>query len=129
MDRYTLSKNERLSSLKEIESLFKEGQSFSSYPFRLVWRSAGSEGDPPVQVVFSVPKKKFPRAVDRNRIKRLMREVYRMAKPDLYRELAGSKMFYLALIYTGNDLRDFTAIQTGLHKALDRWIKTLRQNL
>ena len=67
MVRYTLSKPERLSSLKAIEKLFKEGQSLAKYPVRLVWlevREADKQ-EFPVQVMFSASKKKFSKADER----------------------------------------------------------------
>ena len=89
MVRYTLSKPERLSSLKAIEKLFKEGKSLAKFPVRLVWveQSEPEKQEFPIQVMFSASKKKFSRAVDRNRIKSLMREGYRLAKPELYKTL------------------------------------------
>jgi ribonuclease P protein component len=127
MVRYTLSKQERLCSLKGIEALFKEGQSLAKYPVRLVWQEMD---DPeakeyPVQVMFSVSGKKFPRAVDRNRIKRLMREGYRLYKPTLYSLLPQGKYYQLALIYTGTEIPDFTVIQKSIITALDRWSKSI----
>ena len=127
MVRYTLSKQERLCSLKGIELLFKAGQSLAKYPVRLVWQEPD---DPktqefPVQVMFSVSKKKFPRAVDRNRIKRLMREGYRLYKPTLYTLLPQGKFYQLAIIYTGTAILDFTVIQKSITVALERWSKNI----
>lgn len=122
MARFTLSKQERLSSLKEIERLFAEGKSLTKYPFRLVWSESLSESGFPVQVMFSVSKKKFSSAVDRNRIKRLMREAYRLWKPDFYQALPDGKTFNLGLIYTGNEILEFQTIQKSLTQALERMI-------
>lgn len=123
MARYTLSKTERLSSLKAISQLFDTGSSLAVTPIRLVWLSVPqSPVDPGIQVMFSVPKKKFPRAVDRNRIKRLLREGYRLRKPMLYERLAEGRHYHLAILFTGNDMPDYALIQKSLHVALDRWL-------
>ncbi len=130
MVRYTLCKQERLSSLKGIEKLFKEGRSVAKFPIRLVWldNSEPETQSFPVQVMFSVSKKKFPRAVDRNRIKRLMREGYRMNKPGLYLTLPPGRCFHLSLIYSGTEISDHAVIQKGITLALERWLKELEKD-
>ncbi len=127
MKRFTLSKLERLTSRKEIEFLFAEGHSLTKYPVRLIWRETPHSISPeiPVQAMFSVSKKKFPRAVDRNRAKRLMRESYRLLKPELFKSIETKKSYQLGWIYTGNELADFVTIQKSIAAALDRWIKQL----
>jgi ribonuclease P protein component len=122
MTRFTLAREERLSSLRDIEALFKEGKSLTKYPVRLVWRVAAAPGTYPVSIVFSVSKKKFPRAVDRNRIKRLLRENYRLLKPDFYERIPNGMHFHVGLIYTGREIPDHAAIQRSLAIALEKLI-------
>jgi ribonuclease P protein component len=128
MARYTLSKAERLSSLKAIGLLFESGASLASGPVRLIWRTPDfTEGDfPPIQVMFSVSKKRFSRAVDRNRIKRLLRECYRLRKPGLYENIDPTQRFHLALLFTGNEMPDYAQIQKSVHGALDRWLVKIK---
>jgi ribonuclease P protein component len=131
MVRYTLSKPERLSSLKAIEKLFKEGKSLAKFPIRLVWvgHSEPEKQEFPIQVMFSASKRKFSRAVDRNRIKRLMREGYRLAKPELYTSLPSGRSYHLALIYSGTEILDFDVIQKSMNQALERWLKALSEDI
>ena len=78
--RLTLKKEEKLKNKRLIETLFEEGKSLSKFPLRLVYLQLEHSSNYPIQVAFSAPKRKFKKAVDRNRIKRLMREAYRKNK-------------------------------------------------
>ncbi|MEP6646830.1 MAG: ribonuclease P protein component [Saprospiraceae bacterium] len=129
MNQFTLSRQERLSSKKDIDLLFTEPLSLTKYPIRLVWRELPiyTEAESPVRAMFSVSKKKFAKAVDRNRAKRLMKESYRLIKPALFEMLPAKKSFHLALLYTGNELLDFVTIQKSLATALERWTKKCQQ--
>ncbi|MEO6132157.1 MAG: ribonuclease P protein component [Saprospiraceae bacterium] len=128
MKRFTLSKQERLSSKKDIDFLFAEGQSLTKYPIRLVWRETVLiPEESSVRAMFSVSKKKFPRAVDRNRAKRLMKESYRLIKPDLLTDIPQQKSYHLAFMYTGSELLDFVVIQKSIAIALERWTKKCQQ--
>ena len=127
MPRFTFSKDERLTSLKEIDKLFAEGKSITSQPLRLIWRPSDSvqPGAARVKVMFAVMKKKFPHAVDRNRVKRLLRENYRMLKPDLFSEMKDERHYSIAFLFLGNELPKYDAIQKAMSNALQRWLKTI----
>ena len=78
----TFKKQERLKSKKTIELLFKNGNIINEFPVKAVWiKTTLPEKDAVSQVSFSVPKRLFKKAIDRNRIKRLLRESYRLNKP------------------------------------------------
>ena len=96
-EKLTFRKQERLTGEIRIKELFEKGEFLLSYPFRVGYVVA-PKSDVPVKVVISVPKKRFKRAVNRNRIKRLIRESYRLNKKSLY-ELLGEKGYaiYLAV--------------------------------
>lgn len=78
----TFTKEERLCSKRDINSLFNSGSSFVVFPFRVVYHVIPKEKIE-AKVIISVSKKRFRRAHDRNRIKRLMREAYRLQKAEL----------------------------------------------
>lgn len=127
MMRFTFSKNERLSSQKEIDQLFKEGKSLNSPPLKLIWfkKELPDQSLPAVRVMFGVPKKNFPRAVDRNRMKRLMRESYRLSKNELFEKIDPGTAYNMAVLFTGKELTDYATIQSALKNALDRWLKKI----
>jgi len=85
--KYTLGKEERLKSRKIIGRLYAEGKSIKAYPLRMMYLQTAHTSDFPCQVGVSVPKRNFKRAVDRNRIKRLLRESYRLEKYTVYSEV------------------------------------------
>lgn len=121
MKKYYFNKEERLCSIKLIDELYTQGSSFVLYPFRFVYKETISQATP-VQIVISVPKRKFKKAVDRNRIKRQIREVYRHAKEDLvYPHLASkNKNIHLLIIFTGNEIITTASIRKKLNLGLER---------
>ena len=80
---YSFPKKEKLTSKIIIDRLFKDGQSRFKYPFRILFLSDEVYSEPFPQLVISVSKRNFKRAVNRNRIKRLIREAYRLQKHEL----------------------------------------------
>ena len=120
--RNTLGKDERLKSRKSMDLLFKSGQSFAVFPIRVIWLKNDMENPAfPVQVMFSATKKKFKKATDRNRIKRLMREAYRLNKQLLYEPLRAKGVpIIAAFIYTGQSLPQFEEVQDKIILTLQR---------
>lgn len=98
----TFKKEERIVSNLLIETLFEKGnsQSLSAYPLRAVYlRTEHRKGFAPVQLLISVPKKKFKHAVDRNRVKRQIREAYRKNKLLLEGTVDEGQMLLIAIIW------------------------------
>ncbi len=79
----TFPKREHLKSEKELAELFSNGVAFIVYPMRIVFMKVQPDRPVPVCAMFGAPKKHFRHAVDRNRMKRLMREAYRRQKHTL----------------------------------------------
>ena len=102
MEDFSFKRGERLKSRKEIARLFQKGQSFGQYPLRLIWlEKKEKEGDFPIQLAVSVPKKKFKKAYQRNRIKRQIKEAYRLQRTHLYTQLeVEGRSFSWMLIYS-----------------------------
>lgn len=116
----TFSKNEKLCSTKSIEKLFSSGSSFIAYPIRVVF-STENEPDRDKQipaVLISVSKKKFKRAVKRNRVKRLIREAYRLKK-SLFHDLLQQKgrSINIAFLYLKDELPEYAEIEKAIQKA------------
>lgn len=100
MGKFSLGKNERLSKEKWIQELFEKGSSFYFHPFKVLYLPHPDAGSTTNQVLFSVPKRQFKRAVDRNKIKRRLREAYRLNK-SLLRE---PEKWLIAYIYTAKTI-------------------------
>jgi ribonuclease P protein component len=119
--RHTFPKEEHLCSKKLIEQLFsKQGSSFGVYPLRLTWVSAPANSATPPQVLVSVSKRTFKRAVDRNRLKRLVREAYRLNKYRLTEAENGHPVALLGILYTGKEKSELPLIEKKLISGLNR---------
>lgn len=125
--RFTWKKGERLKSRKLIEQVFREGKSFSLYPFRVHFLlQPVTTGGPaiPLQAGFGAGSRHFKRAVDRNRIKRLGREAYRLQRQSLYDHLVErQRMLAVFFIYTGKELPDYEVVTQKIGVALQKLMK------
>jgi ribonuclease P protein component len=114
----TFGKAERLCSKKLIKELFNRGSSFYIYPFKVIHLPCPGGGDTPTQILISVPKRNFKKAVDRNKIKRRIKEAYRLNKQHF--PSIADKPLTIAYIYTAKESLDYQSIQEKLKGTLQR---------
>jgi len=118
---YTFKKEERLCNKRLIDELFHNGSSFLCYPFKASWLLVDDAAKTTsVQVLISVSKRRYKRAVDRNLIKRRLREAYRLQKQQHLYELLIStdKKIVLSLGYIGKQIESFDFIEKKMLKLL-----------
>ncbi len=124
----TFKKEERLCSKKLIDLLFNSSNSFSCFPFKILWSEIPLNTTYPVQVLITISKKKVNKAVQRNRIKRQAKEVYRKNKHTLYNHLTGlNKQIALVMIYHGKTEPTFQEIESKILKALNLLIDEINK--
>ena len=129
---YTLGKNERLKSRKAIDQLFTTGKSFSLFPFKVIYSKTTVGQQPTInhqlKCAFSVSKRHFKKAVYRNRIKRLMREAYRLQKIEL-RNLLQQNNGSLAvfILYVSNELPEYTMMVSKMSAVLKKLQKIVNE--
>ena len=100
MKTLTLGKSERLRYLSDIRTLFNEGRSIVAFPIRAVYiKKDRAQDQPPASILVSVPKRHFKHAVDRNRVKRQIRESYRKHKTLVTDSVPEGKQLLVAFIW------------------------------
>lgn len=104
--------------------MFEKGQTLSAYPIKVIYLGQKTEAKPEVKAMFVVPKKKFKHANDRNKLKRRMREGYRLQKGEFY-ELVGSTKLNLAFLYYANKSEEYEVIFKALAKLLNNLTKQI----
>jgi ribonuclease P protein component len=117
----TLVKSERLISKKLIDHLFTNGKSFHSSNIKITVLLGSFDFNYPAQVLVSVSKKNFKKAVDRNAIKRRIREAYRIIKSSLYELLIKHKLkMIVAIIYNSDDKMNFNNMYIQLNNLFSK---------
>jgi len=127
--RQTFKKHERLHGKATIDRLFLQGNSFFSHPFIIYHQivPATTDHTPVCAVLFSVGKKKFPHATQRNLLKRRMREVFRKNKHLFYAFTESRKCtLHLAFIYVKTDLLKYASLEKKMIDALKHIINALQ---
>jgi ribonuclease P protein component len=119
----SFSKSEHLCGEKRIAQLFNKGEAFIAFPLRVVFLIEKVNDLEPASILVSVPKKRFKRAVKRNRLKRLIREAYRINKQEILDKLKEKELqIHIAFNYVSDDEIDFQKIEKKMKMALQRLI-------
>ena len=124
--KFTFNKKEKLKSQKLIEKLFNEGKSVTVFPLRMLYLKTTHDDGSTIKTGVSVSKRNFKKAVQRNRIKRLLREAYRLNKPEYFNNITTS--YALMILYIGKDTTDFDSINANLKLLLSAFIEKISKD-
>jgi ribonuclease P protein component len=128
--RYTWNKAEKLKSRKRIDQVFKQGKNFSLFPFKVFYQVTPAPqlpvaaGPAAIQAGFGAGSRHFKKAVDRNRIKRLCREAYRLQKQPLIDHVTSrGRTLAVFFVYIGKDLPDYQTVTGKIGVILQKLVK------
>jgi ribonuclease P protein component len=122
--KYGFGKAEKLCSQRTIDELFNTGNSLFVSNFRMIYLEKQESGHAGIKVLISVPKKILRHAVSRNRMKRLIREAFRLHKLSLQPLLdVPGRNFYFAIIYTGRQTCTLPVVETAINELFGRLTK------
>ncbi len=117
---YRFGKNQKLKSRKVIEELFTSDQIFFSYPIKCILLAQPSDKYVLPKIATVVSKRNYKRAVDRNKVKRLLREVYRLNSFDFKSTIPKDKQYNLAFIYIGKTIEPYISIEKAMKMILKK---------
>ncbi|MFZ4754182.1 MAG: ribonuclease P protein component [Chitinophagaceae bacterium] len=124
---FTLSAAERLKSKKDIDTLFRQGEAFFVYPFKVFYTFKPLQ-QPALQMGVSAPKKLFRQSVQRNYLKRLVREAYRVQKPALQQLQESDRVqLQLMLVYATTGKFTYHKVHQSIGNILDKLIKSAKR--
>ena len=125
VNSFRFSRKEHLKSPKQIALLFKKGSSLNAFPFRFQYllseKSIEMDDEDLMKVAFTVPKRKFRKAVDRNRIKRQMIEIFRLNREELVLAVNNKKIHLdLMIVYNGDRLPEYEKIEKRMKSGISK---------
>ena len=120
---FKFTKKDKLKSKKQIEHLFENGHSIMAYPLLLKYQETEFQDKVMTKTAVSVSKKKFNRAVDRIRIKRLIREVFRLNKPNYFNNL--TTQYTLMILYIGKEKPIYATLNDSMKELLEKFNKKI----
>ncbi|NQX86118.1 MAG: ribonuclease P protein component [Flavobacteriaceae bacterium] len=119
----TFSKHEKLKSKKLIDEVFTNGQSVLAYPLRMVFLETKFKDSIKARTSVSVSKRYFKKAVDRNYIKRLIREAYRINKPEYFNNIPTQHA--MMILYLGKEKPKYELVEHSMHKLFKKFNNTM----
>jgi ribonuclease P protein component len=120
--RYFYRKADKLKSRKAIDQLFSKGNSFTGFPFKVIWLPENKHAL--LQTAVGVSSRNFKKATDRNRIKRLMREAWRLQKNKLHDHLLEQNVqLSVFILYIGKELPEYELVFEKTGNIINRLIK------
>ncbi|WP_111683233.1 ribonuclease P protein component [Winogradskyella tangerina] len=117
---FNYGKKDKLKSKKQIEILFSEGKSVTVYPLKLIYLQTDFNDGSTLKTGVSVSKRLHKTAVARNRIKRLLREAYRLNKPSYFNNSTTSYAFMI--LYLSKDGTTFDALNTKMKQLFEKFL-------
>lgn len=124
MKTFPFSKSQRLCSRKVIESVFETGNVINQSPLRLFWKESPPEEKVLLKIAISVPKKFFKKSVDRNKIKRQLREAWRLNNHKILPEIESSgKKFSVIIVYSSKQQLTYHETEAKIIVTLQRFAK------
>ena len=125
---HSFKKQERLTGKKNFEKLLVKGQRFHVFPFTVYWQCVTNQ-EQPVKIAFSVPKRKFKKATERNLIKRRIRESYRTNKHELNAFLESQNLqLHVLVVYSSTEIPEFKNLTQIIIEILNHLIQALSKN-
>ena len=123
---FTFGKKEKLKSKKLIEKLFLEGESVSVFPLKMLYLQITHNDGSQIKTGVTVSKRNFKKAVDRNRIKRLLREAYRFNKAEYFNNITSS--YALMILYIGKDTTNFDSVNSKIKLLLSAFLEKISKD-
>ena len=119
-ERFTLQKNERLYLRRQMDKLFEGGSALMAFPLRVLYLQTDDPDAAEVSMLVSVSKKRFHHAVDRNKVKRRVREAFRLRKFDMSRLKPDDKKLMLAFIYVDAKICSSLEMEKAMTKVINK---------